>query len=226
MKRAESVIKEDFIVITGASKGIGESIASYLATHRNEKIVGLSRTFDKTIHPKVLPIAIDLTNDEDVFSLQFPHESGRLRAIVLNAGMFVPEKIMESGEKAIQTQFQLNVFSLVSVLQKFQPYFEESFTQIVVIASSASYSGIADAGMYAASKHAALGLARSLRLELKTQKIKVTAIAPGSTWSSSWEGSGVDPNTLIDPQDIAKLIDSLLNMSYRTNVDEIIVNPL
>ena len=106
------------------------------------------------------------------------------------------------------------------------PYFVDGKTHIFIMASSASYSGIANAGMYAASKHAVLGLARSLRAELSARKIKVTALAPGSTWSSSWEGSDVDPNTLIDPKDIAHIIYSLMNTSFRTNVDEVILNPL
>lgn len=218
--------KQDFILITGASKGIGATIANFWLENREEAVVGLARNFSTKKINDWYPISIDITKDDEVFSLQLPENLGRLKALILNAGTFYPASILNSDETAVFSQFQLNVFSIVSVLQRLQPYFEEGFTHIFITASSASYSGIGNAGMYAASKHAVLGLARSLREELKTQKIKVTAIAPGSTWSSSWEGSEVDPNTLIDPVDIAKVISSLCELSFRTNVDEIILNPL
>lgn len=219
----------NFTLISGASKGIGSVIAEYLHNRSEDELILLARNFsdsEKKAKKDVHEISVDLTNESDIFELKIPESCKDLRALILNAGTFYTNGILKSGEKEIQNQFELNVFSYVNLIQKMQAYFVDGKTHIFVIASKASYAGIGNAGMYAASKHAVLGLARSLRAELAPRKIKVTSIAPGSTWSSSWEGSGVDPNTLIDPEDIAHIIFSLMNTSFRTNVDEVILNPL
>jgi len=219
----------DFSLISGASKGIGSVIAEYLHNQTEDELVLLARNFSdskKKSKKEVHEICVDLTNESEIFDMKIPESCKDLKALVLNAGTFYTNGILDSGEKEIQKQFELNVFSYVNIIQKMLPYFVDGKTHIFIMASSASYSGIANAGMYAASKHAVLGLARSLRAELSARKIKVTALAPGSTWSSSWEGSGVDPNTLIDPKDIAHIVYSLMNTSFRTNVDEVILNPL
>lgn len=223
----------DFSLVTGASKGIGETITRHLFAVRLENLVLIARDINRLNQIKtesnstrIFPLQVDLSTPISIHSIQIPKECVRLKALVLNAGAFYPQSILESNSEAIYTQFELNFFSMIHLVQKVQPYFVDGFTQIFVTASSASYEGIANAGLYAASKHAVLGFAKSLRLELKPRKIRVTAIAPGSTWSSSWEGSGVDPNTLIDPQDIAKTIQFVLETSNRTNFDEIVLNPV
>lgn len=223
----------DFSVITGASKGIGFCIADYLAEKRSEDLVLLARGTDnlnklkaKRTSIKVYPVSVDLTHRNNIDAFEIPSKCTRLKALVLNAGTFFPKGVLDSGKEEIYTQFELNFFSLIHLVQKLSPYFSDGFTQIFITASSASYVGIGSAAMYAASKHAVLGFARSLRQELEPRKIRVTSIAPGSTWSSSWEGSGVDPNTLIDPYDIAKTIEFVMSTSVRTNFDEIILNPV
>lgn len=230
-------MREAFNLVTGASRGIGESIARYLVTHDDSHLVTIARSEKelnalkveyetKTRFNQVYPLPVDLTDTNAIERIVLPDSCKHLKALVLNAGTFFPAGILESTEKEIRTQFELNFFGMVGLVQRLKPFFVDGFTQIFVMASSASFKGIGNAGMYAASKHAVLGFARSLRMELAPRKIKVTAIAPGSTWSSSWEGSGVDPNTLIDPNDIAKTVHFVMNTSIRSNFDEIIINPL
>lgn len=228
-----------FNVVTGASRGIGEHIARYLFQYDDSHLLSLARSADElntykreyeaSVSDKnrfVFPVSVDLTQPASIHSIEIPKECKVLKTLVLNAGTFFPAGILDSGDKEIRAQFELNFFAMIEVVQKMAPYFKDGVTNIFVTASSASYEGIGTAGMYAASKHAVLGFARSLRQELSARKIRVTAIAPGSTWSSSWEGSGVDPNTLIDPLDIAKTIHFVMNTSIRSNFDEIIINPV
>lgn len=222
-----------FNVITGASKGIGETITRHLCAERNEDFVLIARDLNRLNEIKtelsssnIIPVKVDLTKKEEIQAIEIPQNLKKLRALVLNAGGFYPGTILESNSDVIYKQFDLNLFSMIHLVQKFSPFFVDGFTQIFVTASRAAYYGIENAGMYAASKHAVLGFARSLRMELAPRKIRVTSIAPGSTWSSSWEGSGADPNSTIDPIDIAKTIQFVLETSIRTNFDEIILNPL
>lgn len=222
-----------FNVITGASRGIGETITRHLVKERSENLVLLARDLSRLkslqaeLSPtKIYPIQVDLIQKEAIEQIELPKNLTKLKALVLNAGSFHLSSILESNTEVIYKQFELNLFSMVHLIQKFSPYFVDGFTQIFLTASVSSYKGSDNSGLYVASKHAVLGLARSLRMELAPRKIRVTSIAPGSTWSSSWEGSGADPNSTINPIDIAKTIQFVLETSIRTNFDEIILNPI
>ena len=75
------------------------------------------------------------------------------------------------------------------------------------------------------SKHALLGYTRSLRQELLDTNIAVSAINLGQTFSTSWEGVEIDPQVLIDPEDVGKLILGLSHLSPRSVAEEIILMP-
>jgi NADP-dependent 3-hydroxy acid dehydrogenase YdfG len=59
---------------------------------------------------------------------------------------------------------------------------------------------------------------------LKTE-IGVTAINLGQTQSTSWEGSLIDRDLLIDPDDVARIILNLVQLSPRTVVEEMLIKP-
>jgi 3-oxoacyl-[acyl-carrier protein] reductase len=96
---------------------------------------------------------------------------------------------------------------------------------IINICSTASSCGIPEANAYVVSKHALLGMTRTLREEWKKFGIRVSAILPGSTFTSSWEGSGVNPDQLIQVEDITKIVLLLSTLSPSANVDEVYVKP-
>ena len=56
--------------------------------------------------------------------------------------------------------------------------------------------------------------------------VKVTAIIPGSTLTSSWEGTTIAKDKFVSPDDIASAIINIYKMSPGANVDEIIIKPL
>jgi NADP-dependent 3-hydroxy acid dehydrogenase YdfG len=65
-----------------------------------------------------------------------------------------------------------------------------------------------------------------MRLETQEHGIKVTAIVPGSTLTASWEGTTVDKNRFILPEDIAAAIITAYKMSPGANVEEIVMKPV
>jgi len=80
-------------------------------------------------------------------------------------------------------------------------------------------------GSYSISKFALTGFSKNLRLELKESGIKVTTVYPGATWSNSWSGSGVEPERIMEANDIAESIYALFNLSDRAVVEDIILRP-
>ncbi|RZK55026.1 MAG: SDR family NAD(P)-dependent oxidoreductase, partial [Pedobacter sp.] len=79
---------------------------------------------------------------------------------------------------------------------------------------------------YSVTKTAMLSLNNVLRKELADYNVKVTAILPGSTLTASWEGTTINPDKFVQPEDIANSIYSILNLSNGVNVDEITLTPL
>ena len=97
--------------------------------------------------------------------------------------------------------------------------------RVLTIGSIAAVDGLKRGGAYAASKHALRGWSASLRKELASQGIAVSLVNIGPTWSSSWEGSGMDPDRIVDPKDVALMVETLLRLSHRSVVEEVLVMP-
>ena len=80
---------------------------------------------------------------------------------------------------------------------------------------------------YSISKHALKAWNDSLREELRTKSVKVTAIYPGAMNTSSWdEVENVERQKMIQVEDVAKLIRQLIEIGESTLVEEIRLSPL
>ena len=64
-----------------------------------------------------------------------------------------------------------------------------------------------------------------MREELKEQKIKVTSLFPGATWSNAWAGVELPVDRLMEAQDIAKMVLSTFHLGDSAVVEEIVMRP-
>ncbi|HKJ46847.1 MAG TPA: SDR family oxidoreductase [Balneolales bacterium] len=230
--------EERSVVITGASKGVGERIALYFAKHSAHPLVLLARNKDglentqKLCHDTgatdVITFSCDLSNAEAVKEIQLPEKFKRVGVLVNNAGTFTTGPFSETTLEQLYKQFDINVATTFNTTQHFLPNLEDGGEKafIINICSVASLRGKKNSSAYVTSKHATLGLTRSLRQELKDINIGVTAINLSSTYSTSWKGSGVDESRLIDPDDLAQIIHAITKLSSRTVVEEILIRPM
>ena len=226
--------QDSSVIITGGSKGIGLSIAKVFARNTNRPIVLLARNKQeleearkvclKEGAEKVEIIAVDLLDSKMLSEIDFVALNPGI--LVNNAGSFLFKTLSETTREEFEQQFQINTMGAFNITQQvLQELHKKERALVVNICSQASLKGYGDSGAYAASKHAALGYTRSLRKELMDSNIAVTAINLGQTYSTSWEGVNVDPNDLIDPEDVGHLIVSLSEMSARSVAEEIILSP-
>jgi len=95
---------------------------------------------------------------------------------------------------------------------------------IFTVCSIASLSAYPGGGAYSISKFALLGMTKNLRLELMPHSIKVTAVIPGAVYTDSWKGF-VEPERIMQPEDIATLIYTASNLSMQATVEEIVIRP-
>jgi len=225
------------VVITGASKGIGKRIALYFAKHSGHPLILLARNEESLKQTReecrnagaqnVFIQSCDLTKPDQLQNISLPTEFQNVGVLVNNAGTFMVSAFKDTSLEQLYRQFDINVATTFNTTQYFLPFMANADKAFIVnICSVASLRGKKNSTAYVTSKHATLGLTRSLREELKDQNIAVTAVNLSSTYSTSWKGSGVDENRLIDPDDLALLIHSITKMSSRSVVEEILIRPM
>lgn len=227
------------ILITGASRGFGWSIAEKFAaagydiflTARTETVLetaalNLAQSFPSI---KVNHKAADLSKKEQVVSLAkwFKGHKVPLDVLINNAGSFVPGSVHSEPEGALEKMLDTNLMSAYHLTRLLIPgMMERKQGHIFNICSIASLQAYANGGAYSISKFALLGFSKNLREEMKPHGIKVTAVLPGAAFTDSWKGSGVDPKRIMESEDIAQMILAASRLSPQACVEEIVMRPL
>ena len=183
------------VVVTGASTGIGWSIAKVLlskgfrvfgSVRRNEDAERLSAEFGSAF----TPLLMDVTDAEAVYRCagQVAERlgSGTLAGLVNNAGIAVPGPLLHLPPDEFRRQLEVNLVGPFLVTQAFAPLLGADRTRqgapgrIIQISSVAGKMGSPFLGAYVASKHALEGMSESLRRELMLYGIDVIVIGPGA----------------------------------------------
>lgn len=190
------------VVITGASTGIGETTAKYLA-RQGFKVYGSVRKPEdgarlrQAIGENFEPLVFDVTDEAAVkaaaANVRAALNGQTLAGLVNNAGIAVPGPFLETSLDKWRKQFETNVIGLVSATQAFAPLLGTDLSlqgepgRIVNISSVAGKRGNPFAGPYSASKHAVEGLSESLRREMMLFGIDVIVIGPGPIKTPIWD---------------------------------------
>lgn len=225
------------VVITGASQGIGFAIAAAFAnagytlclcskTKANMDTAGnslASKYPNATIHFT----HADLSKKEQCTQFaQWCLEKGTPTILINNAGYFSPGNIEDESDDALEQQMAVNLYSAYHTTRALLPaMLKMGKGHVFNICSIASLNAYAQGGSYSISKFALLGFSKNLRLELKDKGIKVTAVCPGAVYTNSWVGSGVDPNRIMESEDIAKMIFAAAHLSPQALVEDIVMRP-
>jgi len=175
-------------LITGGGTGIGAAIARALAAEgarltlvgrRREKLeeVG-SEAFDALVAPA------DVTNREQVescFAIARAAQ-GPITILVNNAGAAESAPFARITDDAWRRMMAVNLDALLYCCQAALPdLLAAQAGRIVTVASTAAVKGYAYTAAYSAAKHGALGLTRSLAVELARTAVTVNAVCPGFT---------------------------------------------
>lgn len=225
------------ILITGASKGIGKAIAQQFAEaghtlllgSRGEKALYDTMAELQTSYPqctvKAMPVDMGVKEEAiqfGVWSLQF----GVPDIIINNAGQFLPGSLYNETDGLLEQMIEVNLYSAYHLTRTLLPVMMEAKKgHIFNICSIASLNAYPNGGSYSISKFALLGFSKNLREEMKPHGIKVTAVCPGATMSASWDGFEIDPNRIMQTDDIAKMIFAASQLSPMAVVEDIIMRP-
>jgi uncharacterized protein len=189
----EFSLKDKYVVITGASSGLGKQIAIeaakkganlILLARRIKALTELKQHIKNNINSSVVIHVFeldvsDLSDVETIFNkikLTIPS----IDILVNNAGFGVFEELMEADLKQVGEMLNVNVLGLIACTKLVLPNMLASNQgHIINIASQAGKIATPKSSGYAASKHAVLGFTNSLRLEVANLNITVSAVNPG-----------------------------------------------
>lgn len=229
---------KSFAVVTGATQGIGKAIAERLLKEgfdlaicaRSQEDIHavreewLSRYPDATVLAK----AADLSDAKDLktFATSILALKRDIDLLVNNAGLFFPGAIASEPEGQLESMMAVNVYSAYHLTRALLPtMLKKRSGHIFNLCSVASLKAYPNGGSYSISKYALLGFSENLRDELKPHGIKVTALAPGATYSRSWSGSGIPEERLMKVEDIADMVWATYTLSARADVELIVMRP-
>lgn len=184
--------KEKWILVTGASTGIGRAAAEYLAANGFNVYACARKQADLdelAAIDNITSIELDVTKDEDVAdAADFVRKQGTgLYGLLNNAGVANAGPLMDLDVGEIEKQFDINLFGVHRVTKAFFPFLLESKGRIVMMSSDSGFFATPFFGPYCSAKFALEGYSDSLRRELMTLGVKVVIIQPGRINTPIWD---------------------------------------
>lgn len=182
---SEVNLKGKAVLVTGASSGIGRSIAESLASQGVFVYAGArkQKDIDELSGIKnMLGIRLDVTKSEEIAdAVALVKQQGRgLYGLVNNAGVFFPAPMIEVSEQELQFMMNVNVFGPYRVTKAFAPLIIESAGRITTIGSISGFVSGSMFGPYSMSKFAIEAFTDALSGEMKKFDVQVSVVEPGN----------------------------------------------
>ncbi len=170
------------VLITGGGSGVGANMALAFAEAGAEVIITGRRlqALEQVAaqHSAIHAIAADVTDEASVQSLFA--QAGWVDIVIANAGVAESASLAKTSLATWQNMLAVNLTGVFLTLREgLQQMQERHWGRLIVVASTAGLKGYAYVAPYAAAKHGAIGLVRSLALEVATKGITVNALCPG-----------------------------------------------
>ena len=197
-----SKLKDKVAVVTGASKGIGASIAKHFAAEGAKVVVNYASSKEgaekvvKAITEKggvAIAVQADVSKEADVIRLfeETKKVFGTLDILVNNAVFQSYLPIEQATVEAFHQHFNVNVLGPVLTIQAALKAFGDKGGNIINISSGASKMPLPGASLYSATKAALDAITISLSKELGAKRIRINSILPGATETEGATSAGV-----------------------------------
>ena len=210
-----SRLDHQLAVVTGASRGIGASIAACL-TESGARVIRVSRTLKPRTAGQVHDLACDVSVAEQVERLAAAvvEQHGVPDIVVSNAGAFLLRPLESTSVLDLDTQLAVNLKATFLIAKAFLPLMRKAGRgSFITIGSVADHRGFPENAAYAASKYALRGLHETLLEEYRGTGVRLTLVSPGSTNSSIWDPydpdrrKGFTPRAgMLHPSDVADAV--------------------
>lgn len=189
-------------VVTGASKGIGASIAKHLADEGAAVVVNYATSkegADRVVSAitdkggKAIAVQANIAKEADIRRLfnEAKKAFGQIDVLVNNAGIYEFAPIENVTPAHFHKMFDLNVLGLILASQEAVKHIGPNGGSIINISSVVSTAAPAATSVYSATKAAVDAVTRSLAKELGSRKIRVNSINPGMVETEGVHAAGI-----------------------------------
>jgi len=189
-------------VVTGASKGIGASIALHLAAEGASVVVNYSSSkegADRIVGEingnggRAIAVQGNVAKEGDVRRLfaETKKAFGRLDVLVNNAGVYEFKPLEQVTADHFHRMYDVNVLGLVLATQEAVKLFGDRGGSIINISSVAATAAPPTGSLYSGTKAAVDAVTRSLAQELGTRKIRVNSLNPGMVETEGYRAAGI-----------------------------------
>lgn len=242
----QNILKNKNCLVTGAAGGLGREISIEMAkkgcnlflTSKEENLEELRseiQSINNTISIEYQLTDLRITEQIDSLISNVRQKFSHIDILVNCAGENHRKPISESTIEEYDSCMNLNVRAPFILSKEFsKDMINNQWGRIVNIASSSAHNGFKNAAIYCSSKHALLGLSRTLFAELKDQNIRSFCISPGSMKTRmAKEDEGLlaehDYNTFMEPNEVAEFITKIISydnemISQEINLSRLQIN--
>ena len=210
-----------WVLVTGASSGLGREIALVLAeqekanliitARRKEKLEELKKEIERSGKSRVVVIQADLSNSDDVDMLvEKAMAVGNIYAVINNAGQTSYGRTCMAELARYEKIIQVNLIATMKLSLKFLAYFQENGEGAILnISSQGAFIPLPFQNIYSASQSAVQSFSEGLREENRGTGVVICTYAPGGIDTEMISTSGISQNvpesdfTIMNPHQAA-----------------------
>jgi 3-oxoacyl-[acyl-carrier protein] reductase len=233
-------LRDKVVVVTGAGRGAGRSIALALA-REGVRLALASRTGSelnavreevKALGAEVIAIPTDLSDPKQIEDMaqETLKTFGTVDVVINNAGWCPPLRLVQDTPiEDWDFAMNVNARGAFLVTKAFLPtLLAKRSGHVINMSSNVAKKGVPTAVAYGASKAAMLAFGEGLLAEVAPLGIRVTNVVPGTmNTSQRWDDDPDFPReTVIEPDDMAQAVVSVLKLNDYVLVEEIPVRPI
>jgi NADP-dependent 3-hydroxy acid dehydrogenase YdfG len=237
------LLKDQVVLVTGASSGIGRATARVLSAAGAKVVVAGRRTEQlaelvKESPTEMLAVELDVTRLESVEEAvaSAVGHFGRLDALVNNAGLMLAGMILDADPQQWVRMVETNLLGSMYAVHAALPHLIASKGAVIQVSSTSGRIASAGSGAYAATKFGISAFAESLRQEVTERGVRVVVVEPGFVETEltdhitdpmmreAAKSIGQSMRTL-QPENIAEVIAFALSQPEHVAVNEILVRP-
>lgn len=228
-------LKNHTAVVTGAGKGIGKAIATYLAregvnvgliARTGRDVEQLANELSELYGVRAQSVSVDIAVRSEVEQgvEKLHNDLGAADILVNNAGVGTFGNLIDMPSEEWERIIQVNVLGTYYVTRAVLPQMlEKNKGNIINISSTSGERGAATTTAYSASKFAIMGMTESLMQEVRRNNIRVTALTPSTVNTQLAAEAGLpigDEEHMMQPEDIAEFVVDILKLPHRVFIKQ------
>lgn len=215
-------------LVTGGSSGIGLALARMLreegygltlVARRPDKLAAAAAELEAE------DVAANLTEEDECVRAVAAHAErwGGMDVLVNSAGLGIGGSFETLSTKKIDLQLDVNLRGTLIVTREALPMLRESRGSIFTLASIGGTIPVPGLAIYGATKAALISWTNSLNREEAEHGIRATAFCPAFVATAMTDWTGLPDAEMIQPEDVAELARSVLRLSPRARVPQIVI---